>query len=167
MFQYAAQTVVAPFVEGRYRLFSFHSSGSVGNTVPGVQSALSRRHAADTNLHSPAFMARLCSTWSKTRALIDLLMPIFPIDVLEPLTYYQRVQKVYGADVSSQFTFVPELVSAIKAWSIADQKRAPRWEVRESACESLRDGYIKSRCEAGGVLCIAWYLMQMTMGPVS
>ena len=125
--QYALQSIVAHFVEGRHRQISLHASGAAGHTVPGGQSALMRRPEAEANLDSPNFMAWLCSIWRSKSALMDLLLPVCGQSELVGLSYYKRVQKIYGADVDSQFRPIPEITGAVTAWSKPARSGKSQW----------------------------------------
>lgn len=116
--QYGTQCIVSHFVESRHRQISLHASGSAAHIVPGGQSALMRRAEAEANMSTPKFMAWVCSKWRSTQALGAVLSPVCRPSELAKLSYHQRVQKIYGADVDSQFRTVPQVEVAIQAWAV-------------------------------------------------
>ena len=63
--------------------------------------------------------------------------------------YSQRVQKVYGYDVDSQFKEDEEIHKVVGAWSKVMKKKTPISDVRSSPAEKLCIGYLKSRMEVG------------------
>ena len=135
--------------------------------VPGEQSALMRRPEAEQNLKCPRFMAWICAMWRSKVALHELLQPIYTKDELAGLSYHRRVQKIYAADIASQFKIVPDLADACSAWTAANKKRQAKLSVNETVTERLCIEYTKSRMEVGASFLLAREVLDLARLPVA
>lgn len=122
-----------------------------------------RRPETESNISMPKFMAWLCSRWRSSVVLVELLSPMYNQRELAGLSYYQRVQKVYGFDIDSQFKAIPRIEEAVSAWSNANKKRQVADDVKQTPSETLCIGYIKSRFEIGASFILRADLMQSAM----
>lgn len=160
---FATQSVVSHFVESRHRQISLQASGAAGHTVPGGQSAMMRRSEVEALTLVPQFMTWLCAKWRSKSALADLLVAVCPKEDLKGLTYYQKVQRVYGADVGSQFKPAADTDLAISMWSKAQKDRRPPLALPPTPTEALCIAYIKSRLEVGASFFVAKGFMQLAL----
>ena len=83
---------------------SLNASGSAMNTVPGGQSALMRKSETAKNTTDDTYIEWIHTVYHSKHALRDLLEPILGTDALKGLPCHKKVEKIYGADVASQYT---------------------------------------------------------------
>lgn len=82
-------------------------------------------------------------------ALCNLLAPVFSKEELAPLSYEQRVQKVYSADVDSQFQSSAEAQQAVEMWAKACRVSMPRVAIKNTPATTLCINYLRARLEVG------------------
>jgi hypothetical protein len=99
--------------------------------------------------HNMDFLNWISVAWRSPDSLLKLLSPMYTLQELRPLSYFKRVQKIYGSDVLSQFKAVESLQDAIAQWDKLQKRREVRLAAPSSAIEDMCVNYIKERFELG------------------
>jgi hypothetical protein len=105
--------------------------------------------------------------WRSKTALWDLLSPLCKPEDVKQLSYFKRVQKVYGYDVDSQFKVVHGAVDAVQAWGKAQKSRQAPLAIKYTPVESLCIAHLKSRFELGASFVATKALMDLVSDNVN
>ena len=96
---------------------SLNASGSAMNTVPGGLSAPMRKSETAKNTTDDTYIEWIHTVYHSKHALRDLLEPILGTAAASKgLKYHKKVEKIYGADVASQYTRDIDTETLLKSW---------------------------------------------------
>ena len=107
--RYQLLTLVAHHLEGTHRTISLQASGCGASTTPAFHDYKLRERELQGNLKVQNFLDWASVQWKRNAALEEPLAPLYDTPELRRLSYEDKVHKIFGADLLSQFSAAPHL----------------------------------------------------------
>ena len=153
VFRYAVLTLNEQWLEGRRRHIKMGGTMARSHTGPAGHSSVLRRHQTTKLCQQRDFLNWVAWQWRSKDTFEQLLWYTMKRAGTSQrgLSYVQKVAKVYGCDVDSQFQVIPEWATLLCRWGdLAKQHRA-NTTLPITYVQQLAIDYYKARFQVGHI----------------